>query len=106
MEARQFSLKKDCWEPLWDENDKEYIDYINSWGPMILGHAHPEVIEVVQEIAKNSLSFGAPTSKELDMAEMLVRLVPSMEQVRLVSSGTEATMSAIRVARGLRQETV
>ena len=85
---------------LWDENGKEYIDYINSWGPMILGHAHPEVIEVVQEISKNSLSFGAPTSKELDMAEMLVRLVPSMEQVRLVSSGTEATMSAIRVARG------
>lgn len=85
---------------LWDENGKEYIDYINSWGPMILGHAHPEVIKVVQEISKNSLSFGAPTSKELDMAEMLVRLVPSMEQVRLVSSGTEATMSAIRVARG------
>ena len=93
-------FKKGLGSRLWDENNKEYIDYINSWGPMILGHAHPEVIEVVQEIAKNSLSFGAPTSKELDMAEMLVRLVPSMEQVRLVSSGTEATMSAIRVARG------
>jgi glutamate-1-semialdehyde 2,1-aminomutase len=93
-------FKKGLGSKLWDENDKEYIDYINSWGPMILGHAEPEVIKVVQEAAKNSLSFGAPTSKELDMAEMLVRLVPSMEQVRLVSSGTEATMSAIRVARG------
>ena len=85
---------------LWDENDKEYIDYINSWGPMILGHAHPEVIQVVQEVAKGSLSFGAPTERELTMAETIVRLVPSIEQVRLVSSGTEATMSAIRVARG------
>jgi len=93
-------FKKGLGSRLWDENDKEYIDYINSWGPMILGHSHPEVIKAVQEAAKNSLSFGAPTSKELDMAEMLVRLVPSMEQVRLVSSGTEATMSAIRVARG------
>jgi glutamate-1-semialdehyde 2,1-aminomutase len=93
-------FKKGLGSRLWDENDKEYIDYINSWGPMILGHAHPEVIKVVKEATKNSLSFGAPTSKELDMAEMLVRLVPSMEQVRLVSSGTEATMSAIRVARG------
>ena len=93
-------FKKGLGSKLWDENDKEYIDYINSWGPMILGHTHPEVIKAVQEAAKNSLSFGAPTSKELDMAEMLVRLVPSMEQVRLVSSGTEATMSAIRVARG------
>jgi glutamate-1-semialdehyde 2,1-aminomutase len=93
-------FKKGLGSRLWDENDKEYIDYINSWGPMILGHAEPEVIKAVQEAAKNSLSFGAPTSKELDMAEMLVRLVPSMEQVRLVSSGTEATMSAIRVARG------
>ena len=93
-------FKKGLGSRLWDENNKEYIDYINSWGPMILGHTHPEVIKAVQEAAKNSLSFGAPTSKELDMAEMLVRLVPSMEQVRLVSSGTEATMSAIRVARG------
>ena len=85
---------------LWDENDKEYIDYINSWGPMILGHAHPEEIKVVQEVAESSLSFGAPTERELIMAETIVRLVPSIEQVRLVSSGTEATMSAIRVARG------
>jgi glutamate-1-semialdehyde 2,1-aminomutase len=93
-------FKKGLGSYLWDENNKKYIDYINSWGPMILGHAHPEVIDIVQTTAKNSLSFGAPTSKELDMAETLVKLVPSIEQVRLVSSGTEATMSAIRVARG------
>ncbi len=85
---------------LWDEDDKQYIDYIGSWGPMILGHAHPVVIAAVQEAASNSLSFGAPTARELEMAELLTKLVPSMEQVRLVSSGTEATMSAIRLARG------
>ena len=85
---------------LIDENDKEYIDYINSWGPMILGHAHPEIIQSVKSTADYSLSFGAPTSRELSMAQLIVKLVPSIEQVRLVSSGTEATMSAIRVARG------
>lgn len=85
---------------LWDEDGKEYIDYIGSWGPMILGHAHPEVIAAVQKTAENSLSFGAPTARELEMAELINQLVPSMEQVRLVSSGTEATMSAIRLARG------
>jgi glutamate-1-semialdehyde 2,1-aminomutase len=85
---------------LWDEDDKSYIDYIGSWGPMVLGHAHPEVIAAVREVAGNSLSFGAPTARELEMAETIAKLVPSMEQVRLVSSGTEATMSAIRVARG------
>jgi glutamate-1-semialdehyde 2,1-aminomutase len=85
---------------LWDEDGKEYIDYIGSWGPMILGHAHPEVIAAVQKTAENSLSFGAPTARELEMAELINYLVPSMEQVRLVSSGTEATMSAIRLARG------
>ncbi|NBW61079.1 MAG: glutamate-1-semialdehyde-2,1-aminomutase [Methylophilaceae bacterium] len=85
---------------LWDEDGKEYIDYIGSWGPMILGHAHPEVIAAVQKTAENSLSFGAPTARELEMAELINHLVPSMEQVRLVSSGTEATMSAIRLARG------
>jgi glutamate-1-semialdehyde 2,1-aminomutase len=85
---------------VWDEDDKQYVDYIGSWGPMILGHAHPAVIEAVREAAGNSLSFGAPTARELEMAELLIKLVPSMEQVRLVSSGTEATMSAIRLARG------
>lgn len=85
---------------LWDVDGKEYIDYINSWGPMILGHAHPEVIKAVQQVAEKSLSFGAPTGLELEMAELINKLVPSMEQVRLNSSGTEATMSAIRTARG------
>jgi len=93
-------FKKGLGSKLWDVDGKEYIDYINSWGPMILGHAHPEVIAAVQQAAANSLSFGAPTGLELEMAELLNALVPSMEQVRLVSSGTEATMSAIRVARG------
>lgn len=93
-------FKKGLGSKLWDVDGKEYIDYINSWGPMILGHAHPEVIKAVQEVAANSLSFGAPTGLELEIAELINRLVPSMEQVRLVSSGTEATMSAIRVARG------
>jgi glutamate-1-semialdehyde 2,1-aminomutase len=85
---------------VWDEDDKRYIDYVGSWGPMILGHAHPEVTAAVRAAAGDSLSFGAPTARELEMAELLIELVPSMEQVRLVSSGTEATMSAIRLARG------
>ncbi|MEQ1487420.1 MAG: glutamate-1-semialdehyde 2,1-aminomutase [Methylotenera sp.] len=93
-------FKKGLGSKLWDVDGKEYIDYINSWGPMIVGHAHPAVIKAVQEVAANSLSFGAPTGLELEMAEVINKLVPSMEQVRLVSSGTEATMSAIRVARG------
>jgi glutamate-1-semialdehyde 2,1-aminomutase len=93
-------FKKGLGSKLWDVDGKEYIDYINSWGPMILGHAHPEVIAAVQQATANSLSFGAPTGLELEMAELINTLVPSMEQVRLVSSGTEATMSAIRVARG------
>ncbi len=84
----------------WDADDKPYIDYVGSWGPLILGHAHPEVVAAVQEAAARGLSFGAPTEQELEIAELLCELVPSMEQVRLVSSGTEATMSAIRLARG------
>ncbi len=93
-------FKRGLGSKLWDVDGKEYIDYINSWGPMIVGHAHPQVIKAVQEVAANSLSFGAPTGLELEMAALINKLVPSMEQVRLVSSGTEATMSAIRVARG------
>jgi len=85
---------------LWDADGKRYIDYVGSWGPAILGHAHPEVVAAVQRAAELGLSFGAPTATELQMAETLCRLVPSIEQVRLVSSGTEATMSAIRLARG------
>ncbi|TDI76798.1 MAG: glutamate-1-semialdehyde-2,1-aminomutase [Betaproteobacteria bacterium] len=85
---------------IWDVDNKTYIDYVGSWGPLILGHAHPEVIETVQAAVKNGLTFGAPTEVELEIAELLCKLVPSIEQVRLVSSGTEATMSAIRLARG------
>jgi glutamate-1-semialdehyde 2,1-aminomutase len=84
----------------WDADDRRYIDYIGSWGPAIVGHAHPAVVKAVQEAAERGLSFGAPTEGEVLMAEELCRLVPSMEQVRLVSSGTEAAMSALRLARG------
>jgi glutamate-1-semialdehyde 2,1-aminomutase len=85
---------------IWDADGKRYIDYIGSWGPAIVGHAHPQVVKAVQDAAANGLSFGAPTLGEVEMAEQLCRLVPSIEQVRLVSSGTEATMSALRLARG------
>ena len=84
----------------WDADGRRYIDYIGSWGPAILGHAHPAVVEAVRAAATRGLSFGAPTEGEIEMAELLCSLVPSMEQVRLVSSGTEAAMSAIRLARG------
>ncbi|MFJ9452659.1 glutamate-1-semialdehyde 2,1-aminomutase [Herbaspirillum sp. NPDC101397] len=84
----------------WDAEDRRYIDYIGSWGPAIVGHAHPKVVQAVQEAAARGLSFGAPTEGEIDMAEEICKLVPSIEQVRLVSSGTEATMSALRLARG------
>lgn len=84
----------------WDVENKRYIDYIGSWGPAIVGHAHPTVVKAVQEAAESGLSFGAPTEAEVMMAETICRLVPSIEQVRLVSSGTEATMSALRLARG------
>ncbi|MCE5181725.1 MAG: glutamate-1-semialdehyde 2,1-aminomutase [Betaproteobacteria bacterium] len=93
-------FKRGAGASVWDEDDKAYIDYVGSWGPMILGHAHPDVVRAVQETAVNGLSFGAPTALELDMAEYLCNLLPGMDQVRLVSSGTEATMSAIRLARG------
>jgi glutamate-1-semialdehyde 2,1-aminomutase len=85
---------------LWDADDKRYIDYVGSWGPAILGHAHPEVVRAVQDAARGGLSFGAPTEAEIEMAETLCSLLPSVELVRLVSSGTEATMSALRLARG------
>ncbi len=85
---------------IYDANDKAYIDYVGSWGPMILGHNHPAILNAVIETAKNGLSFGAPTELEITMAEKVRELVPSMEKLRMVSSGTEATMSAIRLARG------
>jgi glutamate-1-semialdehyde 2,1-aminomutase len=83
-----------------DAGGKSYLDYVGSWGPLILGHAHPEVVAAAREAAARGLSFGAPTEIEVDMAELLCRLLPSLDMVRLVSSGTEATMSAIRLARG------
>ncbi|MGA0582853.1 MAG: glutamate-1-semialdehyde 2,1-aminomutase [Castellaniella sp.] len=85
---------------LWDAEGTRYIDYIGSWGPAILGHADPEVVAAVQAAAVDGLSFGAPTEAEIDLAEAIIERIPSIEQVRLVSSGTEATMSAIRLARG------
>ncbi|GGP25766.1 glutamate-1-semialdehyde 2,1-aminomutase [Silvimonas amylolytica] len=85
---------------VWDADDKRYIDYVGSWGPLILGHAHPQVIEAVQRAAANGLSFGAPTAAEIDLADLLCDMLPALDQVRLVSSGTEATMTAIRLARG------
>ncbi len=85
---------------VFDSNEKQYIDYVGSWGPMVLGHAHPDVIKAVQETAANGLSFGAPTELETQMANKICGLIPSIEKVRMVSSGTEAGMSAIRLARG------
>ena len=85
---------------LWDAEGRRYTDYVGSWGPAILGHAQPQVVEAVQRAAADGLSFGAPTERELELAELLHELLPSLELVRLVSSGTEATMSAIRLARG------
>ncbi len=85
---------------VWDADGKRYIDYVGSWGPAIVGHAHPDVVRAVRETALHGLSFGAPTEIEIELAETLVRRLPSIELVRLVSSGTEATMSALRLARG------
>ncbi|WP_120994149.1 glutamate-1-semialdehyde 2,1-aminomutase [Stutzerimonas urumqiensis] len=85
---------------VYDEDDKRYVDYVGSWGPMILGHSHPEVLDAVRQRLDHGLSYGAPTAMETEMAELVCSLVPSMDMVRMVSSGTEATMSAIRLARG------
>ena len=93
-----FASAQGAW--LTDVEGRRYVDYVGSWGPMILGHSHPAVVKAVQEAAARALSFGAPCAGELEIAEMLCALVPGMDQVRLVSSGTEATMSAIRLARG------
>ena len=85
---------------LFDVDGNSYVDYVGSWGPMVLGHAHPAVVEAVQKTAADGLSFGAPTEKETELAQMVIDMVPSVEKVRFVNSGTEATMSAIRLARG------
>lgn len=93
-------IKKANGAYLYDEDGNQYIDLINSWGPMLLGHAHPLVEEAVREALTSSPSFGAPTAREVEMAELICLMIPSVEKVRMVNSGTEATMSAIRVARG------
>jgi len=89
-----------------DEDGREYVDYVGSWGPLILGHAHPDVLQAVTSTAQRGLSFGAPTALELEMAQLLTSSLPSIEQVRLVSSGTEAVMSALRLARGFTGRSV
>lgn len=85
---------------VFDEDDNRYIDYVGSWGPLIVGHAHPQVLEAINLSAKNGLSFGAPTKAEIDFAEVIQKIMPELEKIRLVSSGTEATMTAIRLIRG------
>ncbi len=86
---------------IWDADGNEYIDYVGSWGPLILGHAHPRVLKAIREVMARGTSFGAPTALEIELAELICQIVPSIEKVRMVSSGTEATMSAIRLARGV-----
>lgn len=85
---------------VFDQNNKKYIDYVGSWGPMIAGHAHPEIIAAVERAIENGLSYGAPTIAEIELAELICQLMPTIDMVRMVNSGTEATMSAIRLARG------
>ncbi len=95
-----FFVAKGQGSRLWDVDGNEYIDYVASWGPLILGHAHPEVVEFVSQVAARGTSFGAPTELEVELAKRVVEAVPSVEMVRFVNSGTEATMSALRLARG------
>ena len=85
---------------LWDADGNEYVDFVSSWGPMIVGHAHPEIVAAIGLAASSGTSFGAPTPTEIDLASMVVEALPSVEKVRFVNSGTEATMSAVRLARG------
>ncbi len=92
-------IKRASGSKIWDEDGNEFIDYVGTWGPAILGHAHPRVIEALKKAAMDGTSFGAPTELEVKMAELICKLVPSVEMVRMVNSGTEATMSAIRLAR-------
>jgi glutamate-1-semialdehyde 2,1-aminomutase len=94
-------IAKAAGSKIYDADGGAYIDFVASWGPMILGHAHEAVVEAVRKAAEEGTSFGAPTEREVDMAELVIRMVPSMERVRMVNSGTEATMSALRLARGL-----
>ncbi|HQB39571.1 MAG TPA: aminotransferase class III-fold pyridoxal phosphate-dependent enzyme, partial [Deltaproteobacteria bacterium] len=92
-------IKKASGSSIVDADNNSYIDYVGSWGPMILGHCHPQIVEAIRQAAGNGASFGAPTELEITLAEMIIAAVPSIEMVRMVNSGTEATMSAIRLAR-------
>ena len=85
---------------LWDEDDNQYIDYVGSWGPMILGHSHPDIVKAVQQAAEDGLSYGAPTVAETSLADVICEILPSIDLIRMTNSGTEATMTAIRLARG------
>src|SRR5437667_12759156 len=100
VDVSPLSIK--CWEGshIWDVDGSEYVDYVGSWGPLIFGHRPPEVINALQEVLEIGTSFGAPTEREVELAELITKFLPSVEKVRLVNSGTEATMSAIRLARG------
>lgn len=93
-------IEKAAGSKIYDADGNEYIDYVGSWGPMILGHCHPKVVEAIQQMAASGASFGAPTARETELAEMVCAAYPNIEKIRMVSSGTEATMSAIRLARG------
>ena len=93
-------IQRGAGSKIYDIDGNQYIDYVASWGPLILGHANPRVIEAIKGTMVNGTSFGAPTTQETELAEIIVDAVPSIEKVRMVSSGTEATMSAIRLARG------
>jgi glutamate-1-semialdehyde 2,1-aminomutase len=93
-------IDRACGSTLWDADGNEYVDFVSSWGPMIVGHAHPEILAAIGSAAASGTSFGAPTAREIDLASMVVEAVPSIEKVRFVNSGTEATMSAVRLARG------
>jgi len=98
--ASPIFLKKGRGSHLWDVDGNEFIDYVGSWGPFIVGYSHPQVVEAIREEAGKAVSFGAPTAVEIELAELIIQMVPSIEMVRMVNSGTEATMSAIRLARG------
>ena len=94
-------IKKASGSRVWDVDDNEYIDYVGSWGPLIFGHAHPQIVEALKRQTELGTSYGAPTELEIELAELVVSLVPSLEVVRMVNSGTEAVMSSIRLARGV-----
>ena len=100
VDSTPIFISKASGSRIWDVDGNEYIDYMASWGPMILGHGHPAVMEAIREASVKGTSYGLPTEKEVEMAELIVEALPSIDMVRMVSSGTEAAMSAIRLARG------